>query len=70
MQRGLAQAGIESNPRPLGTEAAFKPLNQHTTDMSKNNRTGAITAVAPPKTKIASNGVLFQDSKSENLRAG
>ena len=38
--------------------------------MSKNNRTGAIAAVAAPKTKIASNGVLFQDSKSENLRAG
>ena len=59
MQRGSTGVGIESNPRPLGTEAAFKPLNQHTTDISKKNRTGAMSAVAGPKTNIASNRVLF-----------
>ena len=59
MQKVSTGVGIESYPRSLGTESAFKPLNQHTTDMSKNTRTGAITAVAAPKTKIASNGVLF-----------
>lgn len=54
MQRGLAEAGIESNPRPFGTEAALQTINTQ-----QNNRTGAMSAVAGPKTKIASNGVLF-----------